>query len=86
MEVYIGKYNGFCAGVKRAVDTAEKIGKEGVYILGELIHNVSVVKRIEALGVKSIERVEDISEGTLIIRSHGAPSAGRRPKKRGKRT
>ena len=73
MEIYIGKYNGFCAGVKRAVDTAERIGKEDVYILGELIHNVSVVKKIEDLGVKTIENVDDISSGTLIIRSHGAP-------------
>ncbi|MBO7368833.1 MAG: bifunctional 4-hydroxy-3-methylbut-2-enyl diphosphate reductase/30S ribosomal protein S1 [Clostridia bacterium] len=75
MEIYIGKHNGFCAGVKRAVDMAEKIGKEGVYILGELIHNVSVVKKIEALGVKSIDRVEEISDGTLIIRSHGVPKS-----------
>ena len=76
MEVIIGKHNGFCAGVKRAVDTAERIGREGVYILGELIHNVSVVEKIEKKGVKSVERVEDVPDGsTLIIRSHGAPKS-----------
>ena len=73
MEIVIGKYNGFCAGVKRAVDTAEKIGKTGVYVLGELIHNVSVVERIEKLGVKKIESENDIDSGIVLIRSHGAP-------------
>lgn len=73
MEIIIGKNNGFCAGVKRAVDTAEKIGRDGVYVLGELIHNVSVVEKIEKLGVKKIESVSDIDGGTVLIRSHGAP-------------
>ena len=66
-----GKYNGFCSGVKRAVDTAKKIGAEGVYILGELIHNENVLKEIEALGVKKIDSVDEIESGTLVIRSHG---------------
>ncbi|MBP5177494.1 MAG: 4-hydroxy-3-methylbut-2-enyl diphosphate reductase, partial [Clostridia bacterium] len=69
--VVLGKYNGFCSGVKRAVDTAKKIGGEGVYILGELIHNKDVVDEITALGVKQIEDVDEIDKGTLIIRSHG---------------
>lgn len=29
MEIIIGKHNGFCSGVKRAVDKAEEIGKDG---------------------------------------------------------
>lgn len=73
MEIIIGKHNGFCAGVKRAVDTAETIGSVGVYVLGELIHNVSVVERIKKLGVKQIDDIDEISDGTVIIRSHGAP-------------
>ena len=71
MEVIVGKYNGFCSGVKRAVETAKKIGKEGVFVLGELIHNEDVVKSIEALGVRKIDSVDEISSGTVIIRSHG---------------
>ena len=69
--VIIGKCNGFCSGVKRAVETAKSIGGPGVYILGELIHNKSVIEEIEALGVRQIEDVDEIEEGTLIIRSHG---------------
>ena len=69
--IILGKYNGFCSGVKRAVDTAKTIGGEGVYILGELVHNPDVIKNVEALGVRQIESVDEIDEGTLIIRSHG---------------
>jgi len=69
--VILGKYNGFCSGVKRAVDTAKKIGKEGVFVLGELVHNDDVIREITSLGVKQIDSVNEISEGTLIIRSHG---------------
>ena len=43
-QVIIAEKTGFCMGVKRAVETAKKICGKGVYILGELIHNKSVVK------------------------------------------
>ena len=46
MEIIVGKHNGFCKGVSRAVQTAERLSSEGVYILGELIHNERVVKSI----------------------------------------
>ncbi len=71
MNITIAKNSGFCVGVKNAVDTATKLGKEGVYVLGELIHNESVLNKISSLGVKTINDISEIKEGTLIIRSHG---------------
>ncbi len=71
MKITIAKNSGFCVGVKKAVDTAFNIGKEGVYILGELIHNESVLEKIATLGVKTIESIDELESGTLIIRSHG---------------
>ena len=71
MKAILAKNSGFCRGVKRAVDTAKKIYGKGVYILGEIIHNESVVKQIEDLGTTVINSIDEISEGTLIIRSHG---------------
>ena len=73
--VIIGKYNGFCSGVKRAVDCVKKIGKEGVYILGELIHNQDVLAEIAALGVKTVNSPDEVEKGTIIIRSHGVGKA-----------
>lgn len=75
MEVNLAKTAGFCFGVRRAVDKVyEEAGKEKVYTYGPIIHNSEVVSDLEKRGVKvlkSREDLEKISEGTVIIRSHG---------------
>ncbi len=75
MKAILAKSSGFCMGVKRAVDTAKTVYGKGVYVLGEIIHNESVIKDIEKLGTTFINSIDDISEGTLIIRSHGVGKA-----------
>ena len=76
MQVLLGKYCGFCAGVRKAVDTALSVYPENTYILGELIHNPEVVERITARGIPTVEDVEEVPDGaTLLIRSHGAGKA-----------
>ena len=49
MEVRVAKNAGFCFGVKRAVDGAFQSLKtfQRVYILGHLIHNGDVIRRLE---------------------------------------
>jgi len=75
--VYVAGSAGFCFGVRRAVDTVyEQIEKgEGpIFTYGPIIHNESVVSDLEEKGVRVIgsdEELEDIREGTVIIRSHG---------------
>lgn len=75
MEVILAKTAGFCFGVKRAVDTVyQEAGKNHVYTYGPIIHNAHVVSDLEKKGVKvlhSKEELENLSEGTVIIRSHG---------------
>ena len=71
MKAVLAKSSGFCMGVKRAVDTAKTVYGKGVYVLGEIIHNESVIKDIEALGTTFVDSIDEVSEGTLIIRSHG---------------
>lgn len=76
MEVIMAKSAGFCFGVKRAVESVyEQIetGKK-IYTFGPIIHNEEVVKDLEEKGVQVIENMEElgrITEGTVIIRSHG---------------
>ncbi len=70
-EVILSRYHGFCPGVRKAVETAYSVYGEGVYILGEIIHNETVVKKIRSLGTKVIDSPDEVSSGTLIIRSHG---------------
>ncbi len=73
MQVVVANSSGFCSGVKRAVDTALSVSSENAYVLGELIHNPSVIELIEKRGVKTVESVERIPDGsTVLIRSHGA--------------
>ena len=78
-EVILAKSAGFFFGVKRAGDTVyEQTGKKNVYTFGPIIHNEEVVKDLEKKGVfviNTMEELDDITEGTVIIRSHGVSSA-----------
>ncbi|AOY77242.1 4-hydroxy-3-methylbut-2-enyl diphosphate reductase [Clostridium formicaceticum] len=78
MKVILADYSGFCFGVEKAiVTTFEELDKEDknqkIFSLGPLIHNVQVVKELEARGVDVIEDIELVSEGSVIVRSHGVP-------------
>ena len=78
MKVELAKYAGFCYGVNRAVELAEETGKKGIpcYMLGPLIHNAHVTAKLEAMGLKRVDRVEEVPEGaTVLIRSHGEKKA-----------
>ena len=76
MEVITAKSAGFCFGVKRAVDTVyEQIEKGGkIYTYGPVIHNETVVEDLEKKGavvLNSEEELKSITDGTVILRSHG---------------
>jgi 4-hydroxy-3-methylbut-2-enyl diphosphate reductase len=78
MEVKVAKTAGFCFGVKKAVETvydqANTNAGEKIYTYGPIIHNEEVVKDLEKRGVmviNTVEELENLTEGTVIIRSHG---------------
>ena len=77
MQVTVAKSAGFCLGVQRAVDTVYEQVEKGVrpiYTYGPIIHNEVVVQDLEEKGVQVLENQEDLeqlNEGTVIIRSHG---------------
>ncbi len=78
MEVKKADVLGFCFGVRRAVEYAEKAledysGKK-VYSLGPLIHNEIVLENLKSKGLEilsedDLEKVE--SQSVVIIRAHG---------------
>ena len=79
MIVITAQTAGFCFGVKRAVDQVYRQVEEGktpIYTYGPIIHNEEVVRELEEKGVRILngeEELAEISEGTVIIRSHGVP-------------
>jgi (E)-4-hydroxy-3-methyl-but-2-enyl pyrophosphate reductase len=84
MKITISQYAGFCNGVKRAYEMVNsldmKSAKKPIYILGTLVHNADVNKKIEKLGIKEIERADFFAAkageiGTLIITAHGTGPA-----------
>ena len=75
MEITLAKTAGFCFGVKRAVEMVySHTGKENVYTYGPIIHNEEVVEDLKKKGVGVLhteDDIENLAEGTVIIRSHG---------------
>ncbi len=76
----MAKTAGFCFGVRRAVDMVyEQIARgESVTTYGPIIHNEAVVADLAARGVRiadTREELEELTGGSVVIRSHGAPKA-----------
>lgn len=71
MEVILADFLGFCYGVKRAIRIARENADGKSSTLGPIIHNPQMVERLKREGVGTIEDLSEISEGTVIIRSHG---------------
>jgi len=79
VDVLLAQPRGFCAGVARAIDIAERtLAMHGapVYIFHEIVHNGHVVGDLAARGAIFVENIEDIPEGSVTIFSaHGVSTA-----------
>ena len=87
---------GFCKGVYQAIELAKKARKDypdlPITILGELVHNQSVIDGLEQLGISTLdskgktrlELLETITEGLVIFTAHGvSPQVIERAHQRG---
>ncbi|WP_278872817.1 bifunctional 4-hydroxy-3-methylbut-2-enyl diphosphate reductase/30S ribosomal protein S1 [Anaerotignum lactatifermentans] len=75
--IRVAESAGFCFGVKRAIEMAyEAIGVEPkLYSYGQLIHNKTVTDDLASKGLQIVENLDGLTEGTLLIRSHGVGKA-----------
>ncbi len=77
MDVYLATPRGFCAGVDLAVDIVDlAIQRYGtpVYVKHQIVLNPKVVADVEAEGAITVESVEDVPEGAVVVFSaHGSP-------------
>lgn len=75
MKIIIADNSGFCGGVKRSVNLANKAleSDKKTYCLGELVHNPQQVKMLEDKGmdVVGVDDISNISNSSIIIRAHG---------------
>jgi 4-hydroxy-3-methylbut-2-enyl diphosphate reductase len=73
--VLIAAPRSFCAGVVRAIDIVEKLlERHGppIYVRHEIVHNVHVVRDLEARGAVFVDSEDEVPEGALVVLSaHG---------------
>ena len=79
MEVLLAQPRGFCAGVSRAIEIAERaleLNGAPVYVFHEIVHNRHVVDDLAARGAVFVDDIEQIPPGSLTIFSaHGVSTA-----------
>jgi 4-hydroxy-3-methylbut-2-en-1-yl diphosphate reductase len=85
--VLVAAPRSFCAGVVRAIDIVETLLEQHgppVYVRHEIVHNVHVVRDLEARGAVFVESEDHVPEGALVVLSaHGvAPQVYRRCEER----
>jgi 4-hydroxy-3-methylbut-2-enyl diphosphate reductase len=79
VEVLLARENGFCFGVKKAVELTEAAAGSGkpVFNLGQVVHNPKISERLAARGVTVIKDPAEAGSGIVVIRAHGVPPAMR---------
>jgi 4-hydroxy-3-methylbut-2-en-1-yl diphosphate reductase len=74
-KVILAAPRGYCAGVERAVDTVERalaIHGPPVYVRKQIVHNLHVVRDLEAKGAVFVEEETEVPQGeTVILSAHG---------------
>lgn len=74
MKILISKRGGYCYGVQRALDIAQTASRDSpgpIHTMGPIIHNPGVVRELAEAGVSPVEDLKGVSEGTIILRTHG---------------
>jgi 4-hydroxy-3-methylbut-2-enyl diphosphate reductase len=80
--ILLASPRGYCAGVERAVDTVEQaldLWGPPVYVRKQIVHNLHVVRDLEARGAIFVESETEVPPGaTVVFSAHGvAPSVHR---------
>jgi 4-hydroxy-3-methylbut-2-enyl diphosphate reductase len=80
--VLLASPRGYCAGVERAVETVEQALEHygaPVYVRKQIVHNIHVVRDLEARGAIFVDEETEVPPGaTLVYSAHGvAPSVYR---------
>jgi 4-hydroxy-3-methylbut-2-enyl diphosphate reductase len=73
--VLLAKPRGYCAGVDRAVQSVEhtlNLYGPPVYVRKQIVHNLHVVRTLEARGAIFVDELSEVPEGSVVVFSaHG---------------
>src|ERR671935_1241692 len=73
--VLLASPRGYCAGVDRAIDIVEvALATYGppIYVRKQIVHNLHVVRRLEAAGAVFLEELDEVPAGARVVFSaHG---------------
>src|SRR5207247_10039586 len=73
--ILLASPRGYCAGVERAVETVEQALEHygpPVYVRKQIVHNLHVVRDLEAKGAIFVEEETEVPEGaTVVLSAHG---------------
>lgn len=79
IRVLVAAPRGFCAGVRRAIDAVrDALSKHGapVYVRRAIVHNLEVVRNLEAEGAIFVEKLDEVPVGAVVLFSaHGVSPA-----------
>lgn len=87
LRVLLAAPRGFCAGVRRAIDAvrdALRVHGAPVYVRRPIVHNLEVVRMLEAEGARFVRELDEVPTGGVVIFSaHGvAPAVAHDAKRR----
>ena len=73
MKIIRAEHLGMCFGVKDAVALAlETARREPLTILGDLVHNETVVGELRRKGIRVAQQPADVNTQTVMVTAHGA--------------
>jgi 4-hydroxy-3-methylbut-2-en-1-yl diphosphate reductase len=78
-KILLASPRGYCAGVERAVETVERaleLYGAPVYVRKQIVHNLHVVRELEARGAVFVEEETEVPVGgTVVFSAHGVAPA-----------
>jgi len=73
MKIIRAEHLGMCFGVRDAITLAVKTAeREPLTILGDLVHNESVLAELRARGIRIEQRAANVETQTVMVTAHGA--------------
>ena len=71
VKILLANPRGFCAGVYMAIDVVDQLldlcGDERIFVFHEIVHNRHVVERFRSRGVRFVESIAEVPEGSIVV-------------------